>query len=95
MRVCLDNEQGQVSLWTLITAFVAMGMDHCVANMWFLSMGVFLSADYTWGQVFNNNLIPMVGPCGRSPVVGYSIPRQADTYLVFSGVFSICRQLDP
>jgi len=47
----------------LITAFVAMGMDHCVANMFFLSMGIFLGADYGWAELFAKNLIPVVCVC--------------------------------
>ena len=47
------------AMWPLITAFVAMGMDHCVANMFFLVLGIFLGAEFSWAQIFTGNLIPV------------------------------------
>ena len=48
-----------VALWPLIVAFVALGMDHCVANMFYLSTGIFLGANYTFGAMIIHNLIPV------------------------------------
>lgn len=47
-----------------ITAFVAAGFEHSVANMYFILMGIFLNADsmqldITWGG-FLNNMIPVI-----------------------------------
>ena len=47
-----------------ITAFVAAGFEHSVANMYFIVMGIFLNIDpvqwdITWGG-FLNNLIPVI-----------------------------------
>ncbi len=54
-----------------ITAFVAMGFEHCVANMFFIPTGILLShwahvvpagidpASITWGSFVFNNLIPV------------------------------------
>jgi len=58
-----------------IMAFVASGFEHCVANMYFIPMGIFLKADalmsaqvasfgakadaLTWGGFAINNLVPV------------------------------------
>jgi len=54
-----------------ITAFVALGYEHCVANMYFIPMGIFLSStemaassgrdllNLTWPGFIVNNLIPV------------------------------------
>jgi formate/nitrite transporter FocA (FNT family) len=39
-------------------AFVALGMEHCVANMYFIPTGIMLGAKVTWMQFINWNLIP-------------------------------------
>jgi formate/nitrite transporter FocA (FNT family) len=48
-----------VGLWPLIMAFVAMGMDHSVANMWFCYLGLFMGADYSAGEIWTGNIIPV------------------------------------
>mmetsp|Transcript_37793 Transcript_37793/g.106796 ORF Transcript_37793/g.106796 Transcript_37793/m.106796 type:complete len:257 (-) Transcript_37793:310-1080(-) len=47
------------AIWAPIAAFVALGMDHCVANMWILPLGHMLGADYSVGDIFLHNLIPV------------------------------------
>ncbi len=47
-----------------ITAFVAAGFEHSIANMYFIPMGIFLNTDpvqweITWGG-FLNNIIPVI-----------------------------------
>lgn len=49
-----------------ITAFVACGFEHSVANMYFIPLGLFLApgasveaANLTWANFFMNNLIPV------------------------------------
>jgi formate/nitrite transporter len=54
-----------------IMAFVAIGFEHCVANMYFVPIGIFLSSwaglapagmdvsSITWGTFFINNLVPV------------------------------------
>ncbi|MBD3184372.1 formate/nitrite transporter family protein [Candidatus Poribacteria bacterium] len=54
-----------------IMAFVATGFEHCIANMYFIPMGLFLKgtevakisglnlANLTWGNFFIKNLIPV------------------------------------
>eukprot|EP01025_Chloroclados_australasicus_P013130 TRINITY_DN1623_c0_g5_i1.p2 TRINITY_DN1623_c0_g5~~TRINITY_DN1623_c0_g5_i1.p2 ORF type:complete len:327 (-),score=46.49 TRINITY_DN1623_c0_g5_i1:398-1378(-) len=48
-----------VGVWFPISAFVAMGMEHSVANMFIIPMGIVLGANVTWGQFFLNNLLPV------------------------------------
>jgi len=46
-------------IWFPIMAFVTLGFEHSVANMFFIPLGIFLGADVTWGQFFITNLIPV------------------------------------
>jgi len=45
-------------IWFPIMAFVALGMEHCVANMYFIPAGIMLGAKVTWMQFIQWNLIP-------------------------------------
>ncbi|TKG89644.1 formate/nitrite transporter family protein [Puteibacter caeruleilacunae] len=47
-----------IGLWFPIMAFVAMGFEHCVANMFFIPTAIFYGANITWTEFFVNNLIP-------------------------------------
>ncbi|TKG93674.1 formate/nitrite transporter family protein [Puteibacter caeruleilacunae] len=47
-----------LGIWFPIMAFVAMGFEHCVANMFFIPTAIFYGADITWGEFIVNNLIP-------------------------------------
>jgi formate transporter len=44
-----------------IMAFVAMGFDHVVANMFFLPAAIFAGVDITWGDALNNWLFAFLG----------------------------------
>ncbi|MDR1607834.1 MAG: formate/nitrite transporter family protein [Deltaproteobacteria bacterium] len=68
-----DGVSKAILLWPPITAFVAMGMEHSVANMTFVPLGLFIGADptyiatanatvltATWGALFIKNLIPVI-----------------------------------
>lgn len=46
-------------IWFPIMAFVAMGFEHCVANMFFIPLAIFYGADITWAQFITDNLIPV------------------------------------
>jgi formate/nitrite transporter FocA (FNT family) len=59
-----------VLMWPPITTFVVLGMEHSVANMCFIPLGIFLGNSQeligsgiqltaTWGSFFINNLIPV------------------------------------
>lgn len=55
-------------LWLPITAFVALGLEHCVANMYLLPLGIFCGADIS-GVAVLSNLVPVI--CGNA--VGASV----------------------
>jgi formate/nitrite transporter len=61
-----------VSVWWPIMAFVAMGLEHSVANMFFIPAGMLLGAHVTWGQFLVNNLLPVTlgNIVGGSVMVG-------------------------
>jgi formate transporter len=63
-----------------VTAFVAAGFEHSVANMYFLSLGIFLGADLGIADVMHN-LIPvtignLLGGAGMVGLVYYTIYRR-------------------
>lgn len=45
--------------WLPVTAFVTMGLEHSVANMFFVTMGIALGAKVTFGQFLMTNLLPV------------------------------------
>lgn len=47
------------ALWVPVTAFVAMGFEHSVANMFFIPMAMVLGSDITLFDFFYKNLIPV------------------------------------
>jgi formate/nitrite transporter len=46
-------------IWFPIMAFVALGLEHSVANMYFILVGIMLGANVTWTQFLCWNLIPV------------------------------------
>lgn len=55
-----DDVIGKIlGIWFPIMAFVTIGFEHSVANMFFIPLGIFLGAKVTWAQFFVNNLIPV------------------------------------
>ena len=48
-----------IGVWFPVMLFVLCGFQHVVANMYVLSLGKMLGADYTLGEMFVNNLIPV------------------------------------
>ncbi len=60
LAVASDDIIGKIwGIWFPIMAFVTLGFEHSVANMFFIPLGIFLGADVTWGQFFITNLIPV------------------------------------
>jgi formate/nitrite transporter len=68
-----DGVSKALLMWPPITAFVATGMEHSVANMTFVPLGMFIGADptyiatagaipltATWGGLMIDNLVPVV-----------------------------------
>jgi formate transporter len=48
-----------VAVWFPISAFVALGLDHSVANMFIIPLGMLRGADITIADFFMKNLIPV------------------------------------
>ncbi len=49
-----------VGLWWPIMAFVAIGFEHSIANMFFIPTGIMYGADVSWTALLWNNLTPAV-----------------------------------
>lgn len=45
---------GETSIVPPVAAFVAAGFEHCVANMYFIPMGLFLKEDSAWLEERDN-----------------------------------------
>ena len=56
-----DDVIGKIfGIWFPIMAFVTIGFEHSVANMFFIPLGMFLGANgVTWSTMIINNLIPV------------------------------------
>jgi len=48
-----------VGVWCLIMAFVTLGFEHSVANMFFIPLAIFEGVNITWGTFIIKNLIPV------------------------------------
>jgi formate/nitrite transporter len=67
MAISADNVIGKIwAIWFPIMAFVCLGYEHSVANMFFIPAGIFEGATYastglgvTWGDFIVKNLIPV------------------------------------
>ncbi len=54
------NMIGKVfGIWFPIMAFVGLGLEHSIANMYLIPVGIMLGAKVTWGQFFYWNLFPV------------------------------------
>ena len=47
------------ALWAPVTAFVAMGFEHSIANMFFIPMAKALGANILWSSFLLDNLLPV------------------------------------
>lgn len=65
--VCLAIWQGMAAkdttgkifaIWLPVMAFVAIGFEHSIANMYFIPLAIFEGADITWTTFIFKNLIP-------------------------------------
>ena len=48
-----------LGMWFPVMAFVAMGMEHSIANQFFIPLAIFHGSPVTWMQFFIDNLIPV------------------------------------
>jgi formate/nitrite transporter FocA (FNT family) len=47
-----------LAIWFPVMAFVTMGFEHSVANMYFIPLAIFEGAPVTWMTFIVKNLIP-------------------------------------
>ncbi len=47
-----------VGMWFPVMCFVALGYEHCIANMFFIPLGMLFGADISVSAMFVDNLIP-------------------------------------
>lgn len=60
LAISADDVIGKsAGLWFPVMAFVAIGFEHSVANMFFISLGMLNGANVSWGQFLWNNLLPV------------------------------------
>lgn len=60
LAVAANTVSGKIlGIWFPIMAFVAMGFEHCVANMFFIPTAIFYGADISWSSFFIHNLLPV------------------------------------
>ncbi|HII07763.1 MAG TPA: formate/nitrite transporter family protein [Methanotrichaceae archaeon] len=60
LAIASDDVVSKVlGIWFPIMAFVAIGFEHSIANMFFIPSGIMYGADVTWAQFFTVNLIPV------------------------------------
>lgn len=60
LAVASEDTIGKIwGIWFPIMAFVALGFEHSIANMFFIPVGIFYGAAVTWGQFLVTNLIPV------------------------------------
>jgi len=56
---CKSMVGKMTAVWFPISSFVALGLDHSVANMFFIPLGMMRGAEITVAQMFAKNLIPV------------------------------------
>ena len=56
---CLSMTGKAISIWFPICAFVFLGLEHSVANMFLIPFGMMNGADVTVSQYLFKNLIPV------------------------------------
>ncbi len=59
MGMSAQHTSGKIlGLWWPVMAFVTMGFEHSIANMFFIPLAIFEGADISWGTFIIKNLIP-------------------------------------
>ena len=48
-----------VAIFFPISAFVTLGLDHSIANMFLIPLGIMFGADVSWGDFIWRNLVPV------------------------------------
>ncbi|SHE93043.1 formate/nitrite transporter [Desulfofundulus australicus DSM 11792] len=61
LAMASDHAAGKVlGIWLPIMAFVTMGFEHSIANMFFIPAGIWAGAPVTWNQFWLDNQLPVV-----------------------------------
>ena len=47
------------AVWMPVTAFVCLGLEHSVANMFLLPLGKWCGAELTWLDIISSNIVPV------------------------------------
>jgi len=68
-----------VAIWFCISSFIALGLEHSVANMFIIPLGIFSGASVSWKAFALNNLLPVT----LGNIVGGAVMVAA----VFSAVY--------
>ena len=71
-RQATANKSGSgkiMAMWLPITTFVALGLEHCVANMFLLPLGMFCGGDITWSNILIDNIAPVAAGNGAGAVL--------------------------
>jgi len=71
-----------LAIWFPIMAFVALGFEHSIANMFFIPLGMFNGADVSIGQFLISNLLPVtigniIGGAGLVGVIYWWLYKNA------------------
>ena len=68
-----DISGKMLGIWVPVMAFVTIGYEHSIANMFFIPAAIFNGAPVTWTEFFVNNLIPATlgNIVGGSVLVGF------------------------
>jgi formate/nitrite transporter len=60
MAACAKTPGGKMAaLWLPIMSFVALGLEHSVANMFIVPVGIFCGADVAFADFVSSNLLPV------------------------------------
>lgn len=59
LGLCATETPGRIAgLFLPVAAFVAMGYEHCIANMFFIPLGMMLGAEVSIAELLLDNLVP-------------------------------------
>jgi formate/nitrite transporter len=82
LAVAAEEIAGKIlAIWFPIMAFVALGFEHSVANMFFIPIGIFYGAHVSWYQFVVVNLLPVT----LGNIVGGSFFVGVIYWFVFDG----------
>jgi formate/nitrite transporter len=72
LALSADSLTGKIlGIWICVAAFVAMGMEHSIANMFFVPLGILCGAHVSWSQFCLANELPVtLGNIAGGALVG-------------------------